>query len=347
MNKKKISILIGVVVIIIGSLFAFYSMNLSAISKESEIVNFYVDDNDNLTTITNKLYEHEIIKSAPVAKLYGKISKESNFVVGNFEIDKAWDVKTILSYLSNAENIISNEVTVTLIEGSWAKDMAKTLSDKLDVTAEELITLWNDEQYIKEMIAQYEFLTDDILNDEVRVSLEGYLAPNTYNFYVDANAKEITKVLLDQTNVIFNKYKAEFLASEYSIHELFTLASITQYESGSYEDDRIIAGIWYNRLDIDMSLQSSVTVCYSLYEYDSWKECEANTQIDSPYNTYRYPGIPIGPILNPGEMSIKATLNPEKTDYLYFIADVYGDNTIYYAKTFAEHSANVNKYLRP
>lgn len=347
MNKKRISIILATLAIIIGSMFAYYSISISAISSESDVVNFYVGDNDNLTTITNKLYEHEIIKSATMAKLYGKINKESNFVVGNFEVDKSWNVKEILSYLSNAENIISNEVTVTLVEGKWAKDMAKTLSEKLDVTADELLTLWNDEQYIKEMITKYEFLTDEILNDELRVSLEGYLAPNTYNFYVDASAKDITKVLLDQTNVIFNKYHDQFLASEYSIHELFTLASITQYESGNYEDDRIIAGIWYNRLDSNMKLQSSVTVCYALYEYDSWQECETNINIESPYNTYKYEGIPIGPILNPGEMSIKATLNPEETDYYFFIADVYGDNTVYYAKTFAEHSANVEKYLRP
>jgi UPF0755 protein len=112
------------------------------------------------------------------------------------------------------------------------------------------------------------------------------------------------------------------------------------------EDMRLIAGVFYNRLRINMPLQASPTVCYSLYEFESWLECERRTSIDSPYNTYVYRGLPVGPILNPSEMAITATLNPQPTDYLYFMADVYGDGTIYFAKTLAEHEANVNKYLR-
>ncbi|NLY62257.1 MAG: endolytic transglycosylase MltG [Erysipelothrix sp.] len=347
MNKKKISfVILASFALLIAALFIGFNSSLKAVSKESEIVNFYVADNDNLTTITQKLEDSNIIKSAFSAKLHGKLISKPSFVVGNFELDRAWSTAEVFKHLETASNVISNEVTVTLIPGSWAKHMAKTLSEKLAVSEDELLTLWNDEEYIKEMIAKYDYLTDDILNDELKVSLEGYLAPNTYNFYVDASPRDITKVLLDQTNLIYKKYENEFNNSDYSIHELFTLASITQYESGKYEDDLIIAGVWYNRLDIGMKLESSVTVCYSLYEYDSWEECEKNTRIDSPFNTYVYAGIPIGPILNPGESSIKATLFPEKTDYLFFIADVYGDNTVYYAKTFAEHQANIDKYLK-
>lgn len=346
MNKKRISIFIGLIVILLISSFGFYNISLQAVQKVDNPVSFTVVEGDNLTSISNKLAEKNYIKSAMAAKVYGKLNKVNGFVVGNFEINQSWSTPEILNYLLNPSHIISNEATVTLIEGDWAKDIAYKLSQKLDVSSEELLTLWNDRDYVSQLIEDYEVLTDDILNDEFNVLLEGYLAPNTYNFYIEASADDITRKLLNQTEAIYQKYKADFDASEYSIHEIFTLASITQYESGSYEDDQIIAGVWYNRLDLGMKLESSVTVCYSLYEYENWKDCETNTRIDSPYNTYVYAGIPIGPILNPGEMSIKATLNPKDTDYLFFIADVYGDNTIYYAKTFEEHSANVNKYLR-
>ncbi len=108
----------------------------------------------------------------------------------------------------------------------------------------------------------------------------------------------------------------------------------------------LVSGVFYNRLGIDMPLQSSVTVCYALYDdFAHASDCETNADIDSPYNTYQHNGLPIGPILNPGKVAIDAALHPQESDYLYFIADIYGDGTVYYAKTFEEHSALVAKYL--
>ena len=346
MKKKSSLIILLILLITVAFSFVFFNMQLSSVSNESEPISFVVDENANLTVVTNKLEAENIIKSATFTKLYGKLSKKSNFTKGRFNLDKSWNSKEILNFLTDSSNAIG-EVSerVTLTPGSWAKDMAKTFESKLDVSAEDLLSLWTDEAYVKTLINDYEFLTNDILNSDLKVFLEGYLAPNTYDFYVNASADSITRKLLDQTDMIYNKYKAQFDASKYSIHEIFTLASITQYESGNYEDDQIIAGVWENRLAIDMKLQSSVTVCYSLYEFDNWRDCEQNTLIDSPFNTYMYAGIPIGPILNPGEDSIKATLNPKESDYMYFVADVYGDGSVHYAKTYDEHLANVKKYL--
>lgn len=346
MKKKSSLIILLILLITVAFIFVFFNMHLSSVSNESEPISFVVDENANLTVVTNKLEAENIIKSATFTKLYGKLSKKSNFTKGRFNLDKSWNSKEILNFLTDSSNAIG-EVSerVTLAPGSWAKDMAKTFESKLDVSAEDLLSLWTDEAYVKTLINDYEFLTNDILNSDLKVFLEGYLAPNTYDFYVNASADSITRKLLDQTDMIYNKYKAQFDASKYSIHEIFTLASITQYESGNYEDDQIIAGVWENRLAIDMKLQSSVTVCYSLYEFDNWRDCEQNTLIDSPFNTYMYAGIPIGPILNPGEDSIKATLNPKESDYMYFVADVYGDGSVHYAKTYDEHLANVKKYL--
>ncbi len=346
MTKKKTSLLLILVTLLLVSSFTFYKFSLAPVSTVETPVNFVVAEGDNLSSISRKLEQSGYIKSSFVTKVYGKLNNVNGFVLGNFQIDSSWGTPQILEYLTNASNVITNEVTVTLIEGDWAKDIATKLSEKIDVSSDDLLDLWNNKEYVSSLIDEYEVLTEDILNDDLNVYLEGYLAPNTYNFYVDASADDITRKLLNQTESIYQKYKSEFDASEYSIHELFTLASITQYESGNYEDDQIIAGVWYNRLNIDMKLQSSVTVCYSLYNYDNWIECEKNTNIDSPFNTYMYSGIPIGPILNPGELSIKATLYPKDTNYLFFIADVYGDNKVYYAETAEEHYANVNKYLR-
>lgn len=345
-SYKKLLAIPIVFILLIALAFVGYNFLLSPINDDSQEINFVVDTNDNLSTITNKLEKEAIIKSAVASKIYGKVSNVSNFVEGAFTLDKSWSSKEILQYLTQSINVISNEVTVTLQEGLWAKEMAEKIALNIDVNKEELLDLWNDEVYIKSIMKDYPFLTEDVLNDVLKVKLEGYLAPNTYNFYIDTDIKTITKKLLDQTLIIYNKYVEKFNASDYTIHELFTLASLTQYEAGNFEDDQIIAGIWYNRLALNMRLESSVTVCYGLYEFESFEDCEKNTDLDSPYNTYKNEGVTPGPVTNPGENSIRATLEPKDTDYLFFLADVYNDGKIYYSETFAEHAEKVNKYLR-
>ena len=346
-SKLKVFIIALVILIaLIGSSLLFVNYQLSPVSDKSQKVNFLIKENDNLTSISNKLESEEIIKSAFFTKAYGKVFNVSQFIKGPFELNKNWDSKKILKTLTNAENVIVNEVSVTLQEGLWAKDNAEKIGLKTDVSAKQLLELWNNPDYVRSLMDKYNFLTEEIFNDDAKVLLEGYLAPNTYNFYIDTSAKVITEKLLDQSQKVFDKYYDEFMASEYSIHQLYSLASLTQYESGNYEDDQIIAGIWYNRLDLGMRLESSAAVCYALYEFDNWEECEKNTNYDSPYNNYLYAGIMPGPVTNPGESSIKATLYPKDTDYLFFLADAYGDKKIYYSKTFEEHSKKVNKYLR-
>ena len=207
---------------------------------------------------------------------------------------------------------------------------------------------WNDEDIIRGYMDEYPFLTEDIFNDDARYYLEGYLFPNTYNFYRETTPDQITRTFLNETLNIYNKYREDFDNSKLSIHEIFTLASIVQYEGTTLENMQSIASVFYNRLDNGMMLQSSVTICYAINidKDDDWRECEYNVSFDSPYNTYKYTGLTPGPILNPGINALVAVLEPADTDYLYFMADVCGDGQVYFAKTFSEHQANVNRYLK-
>ena len=128
------------------------------------------------------------------------------------------------------------------------------------------------------------------------------------------------------------------------MQQILTLASIVQFESATKSDMKKIAGVFYNRLDDNMKLQSSVTVCYALYDdFKDAQDCEVNTDVDSPYNTYEHKGLPIGPILNPGEDAIDAVLHPTKSDYLYFVADINGDGKVYYSKTLEEHEKKMEE----
>lgn len=348
MSKKVKLIIVSVVAVIIGcciATFAMYKINLEPVSSKSEEVRFQIVDGDNQSSIIDRLANDGIIKNESFAKISARLNGYDSFAVGLYVIDKSWSTPKILDYLTKSENIKNDEVLITFREGIWAKDIAAELEKKLGINAEDLLALWNNDEFLKEAMKHYEFLTDDIFNESYRVKLEGYLFPETYYFNKEASLEDITYTFLNQFDVEYQKIKADVEASDLSIHEIVTLASVVQFESSTKEDMENVAGVFYNRLNIGQKLESSVTVCYSLYEFDSWLDCEKQYTVESPYNTYLHEGLPIGPILNPGKEALEATLHPASHEYYYFIADVQGDGKVYYAKTYEEHLANVEKYL--
>lgn len=346
-NKKILISLIAVCVIVLGAIggFLYYSTNLHAVSDKESVVSFEVVQGESANTIVDRLKAEDVIKNAAVTKLYMKLNGVNDLKAGKFKLDKSWSTKEIMKALSDSRNAKEDEVKITFKEGMWAKDIASVIQKELGIDKAKLLALWNDDAYITELMKTYPFLTKDVLNSKYKVKLEGYLFPETYTFKKDSTAQDITTTFLDHFATIYEKYKVEIEKSEFSIQEVITFASILQYEARTPEDMKNISKVFYNRLAIDMPLQSSVTVCYALYDkLEKPEDCELNSTIDSPYNTYLHKGMPIGPILNPGEIAIKATLEPGNNDFLYFVADVYGDGKVHYAKTLQEHEANVDKY---
>lgn len=332
-----------------GMLTAYVSSNLKAVGSSEDITSFIVAEGDTLGIISDKLIEKELISNALVFEQYAKYIKLTDFKIGVYYLNYGMDVKSILAVLNDPTAAVPKDVVITITPGDWAKTIAVKLAEQcVNVTADELLALWNDEAYIRSLMPTYSVLTEELFVEGEKVLLEGYLMPETYFMNPEASADSLTRRILNQTQKIYDENKAAFDASNYSIHDLLTLASVVQFEAKTYEDMQMISQVFQNRMDQNMALQSSVTVCYALYEYDSWRDCEnlENQLIDSPYNTYLYKGLPIGPITNPSKQSIIATLNPIDNDYLFFIADIYGDGTVIYAKTYAEHLANVEKYLK-
>jgi len=331
-----------------GGSILFYHSQLSPVSESQEEVVFEVNSGESLNAVLPRLEESGLIKNSLFAKIYIKLNHTGSLAAGKFALTPSMSTEEIIETITDATKLIHDDITITFIEGEWLKHMAEKFESDLGIDADELMTLWNDKDYLKSLMDEYPFLTEEIFNEDSRYLLEGYLMPNTYAFAKGSDAQTVTKKLLDQTLKVYNKYKDEIAKHELSVHELFTLASIVQYEASKIEDMKMIAGVFYNRLDIGMKLQSSVTVCYAIdkEKSDSWKSCEVNPTFDSPYNTYMVQGLPPGPILNPGADAIEAVLAPTESDYYYFMADVYGDGTVYYAETYAQHLALVNKYLR-
>lgn len=344
LNKKQ-QIIIGVVAALLLCfilVFTMYKINTSAVSNKKEEVLFEIVQGDNLTTVTNRLEEMGIIKSATFAKFGAKLNGNSEFMAGLYKVDKSWDANSILEYFTKSENIQKDEVMLTFREGIWAKDIAKILDKNLDVSADDMIALWNDDTFLQKCIDKYEFLDTSILNEEYRVKLEGYLFPETYSFNIHATPEEITYRFLDQFNEEYKLIKKDLKNSSFTFHELITFSSILEFESGDKKDMPHISGLFYNRLALGMRLESSVTVCYALYDFKDWTECEMYYETPSPYNTYLNEGLPIGPILNPGKEAIEAALYPEETDDLFFVADIHnvrgkGAGKTYFSKTYEEH----------
>ena len=346
MNKKILILTSAVLTLLVaaGVVFSLYQNEKKPVQAQSETIVFHVESGETPDSVFSRLEEQGIIRSALVAKIDNKINGSKGLFQGNFQLDKSWSLSEVLNYLGQSSNASPDTVNVLLVEGSWARDMAKAISEQTLTSEERFLELWNDQSYISSLIEKYDSLPDDILsNKEARVLLEGFLYPDTYQFKVEASEEEITEIIISNFNKQFDVYKDQISNSSFSHYELITLASIVEYEASGDEDMRKVAGVFMNRLDIDMMLQSSVTVCYALYEFESWTDCESS-QPDSPYNTYQNAGLTPGPILNPSLRAIQATLNYDKNDYFFFIADVYGDGSVHYQKTYAEHEV-VRKQL--
>lgn len=352
-KKRKLKPLVWMIplalIILLASGFFYVQDSLKAVGSVDELITFKIESGDTLNQVSLGLSEAGLIKNGFVFELKAKLDKLTDFKIGIYYLNKGMGAEEILIALNDPTAAIPKDVIITIIPGDWAKNIAVKLAEQcVNVSAEELIALWNDEAYLRTLMPEYSVLTEEIFVSGVNVLLEGYLLPETYYMNPQASADSLTRRILNQTQKIYDENKAEFDASSMSVHEIITLASVVQFEGRTLEDMKMVAQVFFNRLTIDMPLQSSVTVCYALYEYDSWKDCETfdNQKLDSRYNTYLYKGLPIGPITNPSKQTILATLNPSPNPYYFFLADIYGDGTIYYAETYADHLKNEAKYLK-
>jgi len=344
---KIVLFLLIALLVLLGGIAFYVKGALEPVSTESSEVLFTVEEGENTKTVSEALEEAGLVKDGNIAYYYARYKELTNVRAGKFMLDPSMTLDEIYGTLNDPNAAMQDTVSVTLIEGEWCKEMAKKISESLDVSYDELMALWNNEEWIRSKMSDYPFLTDEMFNENVRVYLEGYLAPETYQFFRDATAEEVTCRLLDQTLSVYNEFKDDIEASELSVHQLFTLASIVQYEASDIENMKLVAGVFYNRLAIDMPLQSSVTVCYSIdfdKDVDSWQACEYNADYESPYNTYLYNGLTPGPILNMGKDAIDAVLHPTESDYYYFMTDI-DTGVFYYSRTLEEHNANVRSHL--
>lgn len=276
--------------------------------------------------ISRMLEEQGLIRSAFIFDIMLKITnRDSQLKAGEYLLNPAMNTMEVIQKL-NEGTIVTHRIMIP--EGYELKQIAAVLAREGLVDPERFL-----------MLAQNaELVFGEQFPVELQIpSLEGYLFPDTYHFAKEQSEEAIIRQMVSRfVDVVISKVDLSLLDDKYTLHEVITLASIVEKEV-IYDFERpLVAAVYHNRLNIGMRLQADPTVRYVMTENRS-RVLYSDLEIDSPYNTYRYDGLPPGPIASPGLKSIMAVLEPADVDYLYFVAK--NDGTHVFSRTFEEHVA--------
>ncbi len=357
-------ILFFVFLLVIGGLgISYYVYDaLQPVDKTtSQYVQVEIPDGAGTKLIGQTLQKAGVIKSATVFNYYAKFRNYSSFAAGYYNLQKSMSVDKIIKTLQaggTSEPTAPVAGKVTIPEGYTITQIAQAITDnvntkkKTDKTpfkADDFLKLIQDDSFIAKMKEKYPTLLANLPDkSSVTYVLEGYLFPATYNYYDNTSLEDLVDQMLQAMNTNLSPYYDTIAASGKTVHEVLTLASIVEKEGNTDDDRRKIASVFYNRLNAGMALQSNVPLLYASGKLGTTttlaEDAAVDTSMDSPYNDYTNTGYPPGPVDSPGLSSIKAVIEPDSTEYLYFVADV-DTGTVYYAKTYEEHEANVDKYV--
>ncbi|APC48181.1 hypothetical protein BME96_08330 [Virgibacillus halodenitrificans] len=347
--RKIVAIIIIslLLIIIIGGVsgYLFIKSALEPVNPESDKnIEVEIPIGSSTSTIASILEDKGIIKDSRVFRFYIKFKNEADFQAGDYTFSPAMSIDEIIKSLKKGKVMADPLYTVTIPEGKTIEEMAVIYSEKLPFTKKEFMEKVNNIDYIEGLMNKYpSVLKKDILDPEIRTPLEGYLFAATYDFYEkDPKVEVVIENMLKKTESILSKYLDEITASDYTVHETLTFASLVEKEASTKEQRKEIASVFVNRLKEGMKLQTDPTVLYALGKHKDRVLFE-DLKVESPYNTYHISGLPVGPIGNFSESSLKAVINPIESEYLYFLHD--GEGNIYYSKTLDEHKQYRKKYI--
>ena len=316
LSKKTITIIIILLLILIAALYFVSTINNPLKGNEDIVVR--VEDGDNFYSIINKLEEDKKLKSVPIIKLYVKVlGKSVDIKPGEYLLSKGSSVEEIINSLNTESSL--NKVKFTVPEGYSKEDIASKLEDEGICSKNDFILA----------IKEYPLPSYVKPNEEKRYNLEGYLFPDTYIIEIGETPKEIINKMIKRFEEMLDEASkaTNVIVKDEDIETVVTIASMIEKEARLDNERPTIASVIVNRLNIDMKLQIDATVIYALGEHVDTVTYD-HLEIDSPYNTYKNYGLPVGPISNPGIESIKATLKPESTDYLFYV--LKDDNSHYF-----------------
>lgn len=339
MKKLKnisLAFLIIFTIIIVG-VCGFYNFMLTPVSDKKDIVEIEIPNNTSIKGIAKILKDNNLIRDDRIFLIYVKIFEVNDMKAGYYDLRENMGLKEIVETLQEGSKKNPNEIRVTFQEGINMREVAKIISSNTNNSYDDVIAKTTDSVYLDSLIEKYWFITDSVKNSELYYGLEGYLFPDTYYFEnKDVSIETIFEKMLNEMDLELSKYKEDIEKSELSIHQILSLASMVEKEASRDIDRTKVASVFINRMARGMSLGSDVTTRYAC-KVDNKKQAltAAQYRTVSPYNTRLTDGsmngkLPVGPICTISRESIEASIYPEDTNYIYFIANIQTLETFFY-----------------
>ena len=326
--------------------------------SSKQYMSVQIPDGANTQEIGSTLEKSGVIKNGLVFTLYAKYKNYTGLKSGYYNLQKSMSVEDVIKELQKGGTPEPQEVTLadlTIPEGYTLEQIAQTVGQlqgefKEPMTAEAFLAKVQDETFIAQEVAKYPNLLESLpaKDSGVRYRLEGYLFPATYSIKESTTVESLIDSMLAAMDKNLSSHYAAIKEKNLTVNELLTIASLVEKEGAKTEDRKLIAGIFYNRLNLGMPLQSNIAILYAegkLGQNISLADDAAiDTSIDSPYNVYTKVGLMPGPVDSPSLDAIESSINQTKSEYLYFVANVK-DGKVYYATTLEEHERNVQEHI--
>ena len=326
--------------------------------SSKQYVRVQIPDGANTQQIGSALEKSGVIKNGLVFTVYAKYKNYTELKSGYYNLQKSMSVEDVIKELQKGGTPEPQEVTLaelTIPEGYTLEQIAHTVGQlqgefKEPMTAEAFMAKVQDETFIAQEVAKYPNLLESLPTKDsgVRYRLEGYLFPATYAIKESTTIESLIDNMLAAMDKNLYPHYAAIKEKNLTVNELLTIASLVEKEGAKTEDRKLIAGIFYNRLNQNMPLQSNIAILYAegkLGQNISLADDAAiDTSIDSPYNVYTKVGLMPGPVDSPSLDAIESSINQTKSDYLYFVANVQ-DGKVYYSTTLEEHDRNVQEHI--
>jgi len=329
MKKTIIKIfLLTLTIIIIASYFIFGKIFIPPKGNfNKEPIEVKIRSGLSLKAIADTLQQNGIIENSKDFIFANKIFNNVNRLkAGKYDIPRGLSVYKVMKIIVDGR---TSNIRVVIQEGLTSYQIASIMRKKVEIDSVKFINLINDTSFINKLHIKPK-------------SLEGYLFPNTYYFHWGITEKEVIKILTNEFNRNFTDSLKNVVTQQgWTVHQIVTLASIIEREALVDSERAMVAAVFLNRLKKRMLLQACPTVQYIIPDGPR-RLLNKDLKIDSPYNTYIYPGLPPGPVSNPGVKSILAAINPADVNYLYFVAK--GDGTHIFSKTLNKHLAAKKKF---
>ena len=356
-----ISLLIFLALISAGGYFGYQYVqsSLQPVDADSkQYVTVQIPEGANIQEIGKTLEDAGLIKHGLVFGLYAKYKNYTDLKSGYYNLQKSMSTEDIIHELQKGGTAEAQEpvlATLTIPEGYTIDQMAQAVGQlqgdfKEPLTADAFLAKVQDDSFISQEVAKYPSLLESLPTKEsgARYRLEGFLFPATYSIKESTTIESLIDEMLAAMDKTLAPHYSTIKSKNLTVNELLTIASLVEKEGAKTDDRKLIAGVFYNRLNLGMPLQSNIAILYAQgklgQKISLADDAGIDTSIDSPYNVYTNLGLMPGPVDSPSLDAIESSINQTKSENLYFVADVT-DGKVYYASNKEEHDRNVAEHV--